>query len=105
MSDLDDHDAIEKKPAPPGSATTEPQLPYPGVFAELGALPPGAFITAEGLATLLKRHPETIRRAVAHGDLPAPVRLFGVPTWTVGAIIRHHEKRMERAAEQKAETV
>lgn len=76
---------------------------YPeGVVAELGSLGPGAIITEAGLARMMNRHPKSIKRAVARGELPQPCRLLGQPVWTVGAIIQHIENRLERAA-QKAE--
>ena len=71
----------------------------PGVFPELGALPPSTPITEDGLAQLLgKSCRETIKRAVARGELPPPVRLLGKNTWTVGAIIQHLEDRLKDTA-------
>ena len=71
----------------------------PGVWRELGDLPPGAIITERGLARVFRRSQATIKRAVQRGELPPSTRLLGVPAWTVGAILRHVEARLE--AEQK----
>ena len=71
----------------------------PGVFPKLGALPPSTPVTEDGLAQLLgKSCRETIKRAVARGELPPPVRLMGKNTWTVGAIIQHLEDRLKDTA-------
>ena len=72
----------------------------PGVVKELGELGPGAFVTEVGLARLLNRCPTSIKRAVSRGELPPSARLCGGPVWTVGAIIRHIEKRLKVAARE-----
>jgi hypothetical protein len=74
----------------------------PGVFAEIGALPPGALITEEGLAQLFGRCMATIRNAVERGELPRPARMMGKPTWTAGAIVTHHQQRLEAEAKKYA---
>ena len=76
----------------------------PGVVRELGDYPPGALITEGGLAKLLHRHPVSVKRAVQRGELPPPTRLLGKPVWTVGAILRHVEDRLERAAKESERT-
>jgi len=73
----------------------------PGVYAILGQLGPGALVTEEGLATILGKHPVSIRRAVERGELPEPTRLMGKRIWTVGAILRHIEKRLEVAGKER----
>jgi hypothetical protein len=81
--------------------TDTPELP--GVYAAIGALPPGALVTEDGLAGLLgKECRESIKRAVARGELPYPVRLMGKNTWTAGAIVRHVEDRLESEARKVA---
>lgn len=70
----------------------------PGIFSEIGALPPGAIVTEDALANLFQRHPASIKRAVSRGELPAPARLLGGNAWTAGAIVKHVEKRMEIAS-------
>ncbi|MCY3018631.1 MAG: hypothetical protein NTW87_06325 [Planctomycetota bacterium] len=76
----------------------------PGVFATIGALPAGAIVTEDALAKLFDRHPASIKRAVARGELPAPARLLGGNAWTAGAIVRHVERRMEAAAKELEST-
>lgn len=70
----------------------------PGVYVELGALPPSTPITEAGLAHIMKRHPSAIKRAVQRGELPRPERLCGEPIWTVGVIIKHLEGRLSAKA-------
>ena len=72
----------------------------PGVIAVLGELKSGAIITEEGVARLFDRHVASVKRAVQRGELPPPCRLFGKSTWTVGALIRHIENRLEQAADE-----
>ena len=50
------------------------------------------------------RHPASIKRAVARGELPAPARLLGGNSWTAGAIVRHIERRMDEAAKENERT-
>lgn len=70
----------------------------PGIIAVIGALPSGAFITEVGLADILDKCTASIKAAVERGELPRPVRLMGKNTWTAGAIVRHHETRLENEA-------
>ena len=70
----------------------------PGVIAELGELGAGAVIMEEGLAAMFDRHESSVKRAIERGELPPPVRMFGQNTWTAGALVRHIEKRLEKAA-------
>lgn len=74
-----------------------------GIIRELGDLGAGAVIFEDGLASLLNRHPASIKRAVDRGELPRPTRLLGRPCWTAGAIIKHIEARQEQAAKEQAE--
>ena len=78
-------------PAP----TPTPASEVSGVFAALGALPLGALITEPGLAKMLGKCTASIKAAVERGELPRPARLMGKNTWTAGAIIRHHENRLD----------
>ena len=75
------------------------------IVLELGAMPPGAIISKEGLAKIFARQPISIERAVKRGELPAPARLLGCERWTAGAILRHIEKKMSEAAEDAARLV
>ena len=72
----------------------------PGIIAALGELKPGAIITEEGVAHLFHRHVVSVKRAVQRGELPPPCRLFGVSVWTVGALVRYIERRLEQAAQE-----
>ena len=72
----------------------------PGIVAVLGELGAGALVSETGLAELLGCHRVSVQRAVKRGELPPPVRLMGRPTWTVGAIVRHVEARLAKAAEE-----
>ena len=80
-----------------GAATP---LTHDGICAELGAMPSGALITEKALAALLGRTAKSIKRAVARGELPPPVRILGELRWTVGSLLRHIEKRLDDAARE-----
>ena len=85
------------------SATTESSVSV-GVIREFGELGADAIIHEEGLRRLFDRSSDSIKRAVDRGELPPPIRMFGQPTWTAGAIVRHIEERMQQAAEEKQRT-
>ena len=68
----------------------------------LGELPPGAILEEEAVARIFGRHSVSVKRAVERGELPPPVRLFGKPSWTAGAILAHLNARLE-AAKREAE--
>ena len=78
----------------------------PGLcVAELGRLPAGTILDERRLAEMFDCHPASIKRAVKRGELPAPVRMFGRPCWTAGAIVRYVEARLteaQREAEREA---
>ena len=67
-----------------------------------GELPPGAILEEEAVARMFNRHPASVKRAVERGELPPPVRLFGKPAWTAGAILAHMDARLA-AAKREAE--
>ena len=71
------------------------------IVAELGELGAGAIISESALAKLLRRHQASVKRAVARGELPQPVRLLGQPVWTVGVIVKFLEKRLADAAREE----
>jgi hypothetical protein len=96
---------VERRIDAPGGPSRDDvgAVPAPaldGVCSELGALPPGALVTEKALAVMLAKCVKSIKRAVARGELPAPVRIMGAPTWTAGAIVRHVEKRLDAAARE-----
>ena len=74
--------------------------PLPGIIAILGELKPAAIITEEGVAHIFSRCVTSVKRAVERGELPPPTRLFGGNCWTVGALVRHIEDRLEEAARE-----
>jgi len=81
--------------------TAEGQTPG-GIVKTLGELPPGAILEEEAVARIFGRHSVSVKRAVERGELPPPVRLFGKPSWTAGAILAHLNARLE-AAKREAE--
>ena len=81
--------------------TVEEQAPG-GIVKTFGELPPGAILEEEAVARIFGRHSVSVKRAVERGELPPPVRLFGKPTWTAGAILAHLDARLE-AAKREAE--
>jgi len=83
---------------PDSNAETATTSTPNGISSELGTLPSNTLITEKALAKLLGRTVKSIKRAVARGELPPPVRILGESRWTVGTIVRHVEKRLEAAA-------
>ena len=72
----------------------------PGLcVAELGRLPAGTILDERALARLFGCCRASVKRAVARGELPAPIRMFGRPCWTAGRILEHVAARL--AAAQK----
>lgn len=67
-----------------------------GIFESLGNLDEATLVTEEGLAGLMCKCKASIKHAVERGELPRPVKLMGKNTWTVGAIIRHLEARLNK---------
>lgn len=100
MADPKDGQTDEAAGDPRGTAGIASPPSSDGICAELGALPPGALITEGALAKMLRRSAKSIKRAVNRGELPPPVRILGEPRWTVGAIVRHVENRLESAARE-----
>jgi hypothetical protein len=68
-----------------------------GIIAALAEFPPEALIDETALGRIFARCPKTIRRAVARGELPRPVRLFGKSTWTARAVLDHLAARLDTA--------
>lgn len=101
---MSENDAHDREGELPVNGLDEPNdTEQAGVVRELAELSPQAIITEGGLARIFRRHQVSIKRAVQRGELPPPTRLFGEPVWTVGAIVRHLERRLEEAeqAERK----
>jgi predicted DNA-binding transcriptional regulator AlpA len=72
--------------------------PRDGVCTALADLPETALITPKALSEALGRSVSSVKRAVARGELPPPVRMAGACRWMVGGIVRHVEKRLAEAA-------
>ena len=72
------------------------------VVAEFAALPEGAIIYEQALAAMFHRHPMSIRRAVARGELPPPFRMMGRRAWTAGALVQHLQARQKEAVRKQA---
>lgn len=72
-----------------------------GIVRELGELPSWTIVNEEGLAQMLGRCRHTIKRAVKRGELPPPIKFMGKPRWTVGAILKHFEERLEESKKEK----
>ena len=87
----------ESLPAPPNEA------PGPGIYRDLGSLPPSTVITEDGLAEIMgKDCRESIKRAVERGELPRPVKIMGKNCWTCRAIVQHLEDRLASEARKIA---
>ncbi|HLX64063.1 MAG TPA: hypothetical protein VKX17_22515 [Planctomycetota bacterium] len=95
---------IEATTAPEMAATeTEIDEPGPGIYLELGNLPPATILTEDGLAGMLgKACRESIKRAVARGELPPPAKLMGKNCWTAGRIVQFFEERLDAEARKVA---
>lgn len=77
--------------------TTTPGEYAGGIIKALGELPSGAIVDEEALARMFNRCTTSVKRAVDRGELPPPVRMFGKPCWTAGAILSHVGARLETA--------
>ena len=73
-----------------------------GIVKGLGELSPGAILEEDAVAQMFGRCATSVKRAVDRGELPPPVRMFGKPCWTAGAILEHIVARL-RAAKREAE--
>ena len=73
----------------------------PGIVAELGTLQPKSLIFEEGMSSLFKRHPASIKRAVDRGELPPPVRMFGKNVWSAEAVTAHIAGRLAKVAKER----
>ena len=75
-----------------------------GIVRQLGDLPEGAIINEEALAKIFDRCQVSIKRAIQRGELPAPVKLLGMPVWTAGKLLKHINDRLEAAQKEKERT-
>lgn len=73
----------------------------PGIVRQLGDLPDGTIINEEALAKMFDRCQVSIKRAIQRGELPAPVKLLGMPVWTVGKLLNHINERLDSAQKEE----
>ena len=72
-----------------------------GIVRELGDLPDGTIINEEALARLFDRCQVSIKRAIQRRELPPPVKLLGMPVWTVGKILNFINDRLDFAQNEE----
>lgn len=68
------------------------------VGLRLAQLGEDTVVTESDLAQIIGRHRVSIRRAVERGELPAPFRAFGRPSWTVQKLLDHFHGLQASAA-------
>jgi len=73
----------------------------PGIVRQLGELPDGTIINEEALAKMFDRCQVSIKRAIQRGELPAPVKLLGMPVWTVGKLLSYINERLDIAQKEE----
>ena len=71
-------------------------------IARLDALGMNTIIDETEVAKLFGRCRKSIKRSVARGELPPPVRTFGQDTWLVACIAEHMKERLAAAARDTA---
>ena len=76
----------------------------PGIVRQLGDLPDGTIINEEALAKMFDRCQVSIKRAIQRGELPAPVKLLGMPVWTVEKLLNHINERLDIAQKEEERT-
>lgn len=74
-----------------------------GIVRELGDLPDGTIINEEALAKMFDRCQVSIKRAIQRGELPPPIKLLGMPVWTVGKLLAYINTRLD-IAQKNAES-
>jgi len=67
----------------------------------LGFFQPADVLNEQILASLLNRCPTTIKRMVAKGELPPPIKLAGAKCWTVQVLSDHFARRLAEAARER----
>lgn len=71
-----------------------------GLLTLLADLHPDILVSIQGLARLVHRSDESVRRAIEASELPPPVSLFGQRYWTIGVLREHLLKRLAHAAQE-----
>ena len=77
------------------TANKEMETSDTGIVRELGDMSSGTVVSEIALARMFKRSTTTIRRAVARGELPPPMRMFGGNAWTIYSLQEHFRKRLD----------
>lgn len=72
-----------------------------GIVRELGDFPDGTIINEEALARLFDRCQVSIKRAIQRRELPPPVKLLGMPVWTVEKILNFINDRLDLAQNEE----
>lgn len=78
----------------------EKNIELSGIIRELGDLPGGTIVNEEALAIIFDRCQVSIKRAIQRGELPPPVKLLGMPVWTVEKILNFINDRLELAQKE-----
>lgn len=73
-------------------------------LSSLATMPEAALVDEPALCQLFGRCGRSIRRAVARGELPLPIRMFGRDAWTAGAVVQYLEHTQAEAVQRQAET-
>ena len=68
----------------------------------LAKLPAKAVLDEKRLAALIRKHPKTVQRMIARGELPPPIDFAKHKVWLVCHILDHLENALKAAA-KKAE--
>lgn len=84
-------------PVSPGADIPEAGDKWSLPLVRLGDLGADTVIDEAGLARMFGKCRTSIKRAVARGELPAPVKMFGQCCWTADALAAHIRARMEKA--------
>ena len=71
------------------------------IIEKLGDLPKGAIVNEEALAKMFDRCQVSIKRAIQRGELPPPVKMFGMPVWTAEKLLSHLNSRLDKALKEE----
>ena len=76
-----------------------------GIQGAFGPLKLDDVIDEKELGRLFNRSQESVKRAIRIGHLPPSEPLLVAKRWTVRHILKHFERRLERAAKEVENTV
>lgn len=77
--------------------------PTADCITALATMPDATLVDEAWLCQVFGRCRRSIRRAVARGELPAPITMFRRHSWTVGSIVRHVQARQDAAMRTRTE--